>query len=172
MTRPIVLFFAAVSVFHTSALGQEQADPCESPEHRQFDFWIGEWRVENANGELAGTNRIERILGDCALHESWEGAGGGKGFSYNIYDASAGAWHQTWVDDRGRLLQLDGGLQDGKMVLSGKRPGADGTQIMHRISWEKIPEGRVRQVWTISQDGGGSWRTVFDGIYIPIDDSD
>ncbi len=169
MSTRIVQVLVAISLAPSGAYAQEQADACEGPEYREFDFWVGEWRVENADGGLAGTNRIERILGDCAVRESWEGAGGGKGFSYNIYDAQTGNWHQTWVDDRGRLLQLDGTLEDGKMVLSGERPGPDGSLVLHRISWEAIEGGRVRQIWAVSQDEGGSWRTVFDGMYIPVE---
>jgi len=36
------------------------------------------------------------------------GAGGHHGTSYNIYDASRRRWHETWVDDEGLLLQLEG----------------------------------------------------------------
>ena len=36
--------------------------PCSGPEHRQFDFWVGEWDVTQPDGTPAGTNRIEIIL--------------------------------------------------------------------------------------------------------------
>lgn len=146
-----------------------EGNSCEGPEYRQFDFWVGNWTVENAAGEQAGTNRIELVLKDCALHESWEGAGGGRGYSYSIYDRRTASWHQTWVDDQGRLLQLDGRLEDGRMVLKGKNPGPNGGVIVHEVTWEKIDGGRVRQVWSISRDEGDSWSTVFDGVYIPAD---
>jgi hypothetical protein len=71
---------------------------CAAPEHRQFDFWIGEWEVTTPNGAPAGRNRIESILDGCALRESWAGAKGGSGNSYNAYDRQSGRWHQTWVD--------------------------------------------------------------------------
>ncbi len=162
----VVALAAAPSLTHAQDTG---GNSCEGPEHRQFDFWVGEWNVENAAGERAGTNRIELVLKDCALHESWEGAGAGRGFSYSIYDRRTGSWHQTWVDDQGRLLQLDGRLDDGKMVLKGKNPGPNGGHISHEVTWERIDGGRVQQVWKISRDEGDSWNTVFDGIYIPAD---
>ena len=61
--------------------------PCDSENHRQFDFWIGEWEV-SSNGQPAGTNSIQSILGGCALQENWRGAGPGglTGTSFNIYD--------------------------------------------------------------------------------------
>jgi hypothetical protein len=32
--------------------------PCSAPEHRQFDFWLGEWQVTGPSGKVAGTNSI------------------------------------------------------------------------------------------------------------------
>lgn len=158
----------AVASSHAAAAQEEATPACEAPEYRQFDFWVGTWRVENSAGGEAGRNRIERILDGCALQESWVGAGGGKGHSYSIYDARSGRWHQTWVDDQGRLLQLDGGLEEGRMVLEGQWSGPDGSAVRHRIGWGPLEDGRVRQVWEISRDDGESWNTVFDGIYIPL----
>src|ERR1700739_35981 len=47
--------------------------PCKyGPEYRQFDFWIGEWSVVTAKGEMpAGDSRIELALGDCVIVENW-----------------------------------------------------------------------------------------------------
>lgn len=146
------------------------APACSAPEHRQFDFWVGEWEVRDAQGQLAGTNTITRILGGCALHEAWRGNGGMSGSSLNAFDAGRRQWHQTWVDDQGGLLVLDGGYADGKMVMSsGQVPSRrePGVLITHRITWERLGEGKLRQLWEASRDGGKSWNTVFDGTYLP-----
>ena len=113
----------ALALWSSVAVAQQPARPpaCTSAEHHQFDFWIGEWNVTLPNGKYAGTNRIEPILTGCVLRETWSGAGGMHGTSYNIYDAAARHWHQTWVDDGGSLLQLDGAFQDGKMVVPESR---------------------------------------------------
>ena len=116
---------------------------------------------------------IERLSGADpdlteSLIENWQGAGPGgvSGTSFNIYDRATGRWHQTWVDSTGLLLQLDGGLVDGVMVLSGKRPAPDGKgQTLHRISWTPAADGSVRQLWEASTDGGGNWAVLFDGHY-------
>ncbi|MDX1381572.1 MAG: hypothetical protein R3233_10645 [Xanthomonadales bacterium] len=152
---------------------QEAAEPppspasCSAPEYRQFDFWVGDWNV--TSGELAaGTNSIRRVHGGCALEENWQGAGDGgvSGSSFNIYDRATGRWHQTWVDGNGTLLLLDGGLVDGSMVLSGQRPaGESGGPTLHRITWTPNEDGTVRQLWEASQDDGGSWSVLFDGLY-------
>ena len=131
-----------------------QRQACSAGEYRQFDFWIGDWDV-TAGDQPAGTNSIHPINGGCALQENWQGAGQGGivGTSFNIYDQATGRWHQTWVDSSGTLLQLDGGLIDGVMVLSGERPARDGNgMVMHRISWTPNPDGTVRQLWEASTE--------------------
>lgn len=45
------------------------AAPCDAPAHREFDFWLGQWQVHTPDGEMAGSNHIERGYGGCVLHE-------------------------------------------------------------------------------------------------------
>lgn len=137
---------------------------CEGAEHRQFDFWLGTWEVRGPKGNVAGTNRIEKEQGGCVLHERYTTERGYDGQSLNIYDASRKVWHQTWVDSGGALLELEGGLRDGKMVLEGETVGADGKTVRQRITWTPNPDGTVRQHWESAAPGGG-WSTVFDGLY-------
>ncbi len=139
--------------------------PCSGPEFRQFDFWLGDWDVKLPNGKVAGTNSIKSVLGGCVLQESWEGTGQVKGFSFNIYDATTKTWHQTWVDNGGNLLNLNGGLVDGKMVLSGETVDDKGVKTINRITWTKVDADHVRQLWEASGDGGKTWQVAFDGQY-------
>lgn len=143
-------------------------DPCASPEHRQFDFWLGDWNVHHLDGRPAGRNRIVSLYGGCVLHETWEGTSGHRGTSFNIYDAARGVWHQTWVDSSGSLLVLEGGQQADAMVLEGRAasPTEHTLTVRHRISWTVIDgdPDRVRQHWEISGDGC-TWETLFDGRY-------
>ena len=129
---------------------------CTSPEYRQFDFWVGEWTVTNARGQFAGENHVTLIQGGCAVEESWTGADGGSGTSVNGYFDGDRKWHQTWLDSRGGRLDLAGGLVGGKI----------GNKVLHQITWEKRADGRVRQIWQSSPDGGSSWKVVFDGTYV------
>ncbi len=140
--------------------------PCSTRNHRQFDFWIGEWNVTSGD-QHAGTNSIEVILDGCALQENWQGAGqpGLTGTSFNIYDQANDKWHQTWVDNTGTLLELDGGMAGGTMVLSGRRPSQDGSSMVtHRITWTPNRDGSVRQLWEASGNGK-EWTVLFDGLY-------
>lgn len=141
--------------------------PCAAAEHRQFDFWIGEWEVTTPDGKPAGTNRITPILNGCVLLEEWTGAGGSVGKSFNLYDATRKRWQQTWVDGRGAILELHGGLTaEDAMVLAGERPapGGNGT-VLNRITWTPRSPTEVRQLWESSTDGGVTWTTAFDGTY-------
>jgi hypothetical protein len=149
------------------ALGQEATEPpkpCASPEHHQFDFWIGSGDVHTADGELAGTNTIQPLFDGCVLQEHWQGVGGSAGTSLNLYREADGKWHQTWVDARAGMLELSGGWKDGKMVLSGKTPSKRG-EMLDEITWEPLEDGRVRQHWQRSPDQGKTWNEVFDGYY-------
>ncbi len=139
---------------------------CLAPEHRQFDFWIGEWDVQLPNGKPAGINRIEPILGGCALQESWTGVGGLAGHSYNVYDRSRKLWHQTWVDAQGSLLQLEGGFAENRMTLQGETRDSAGAPVKNRITWTPGGPDRLRQLWEVSTDGGKTWSVAFDGRYV------
>jgi hypothetical protein len=109
-----LLLLAALSpVTHAAA-------PCASPEHRQFDFWIGEWQVKKPDGGFAGINRIESQYGGCVVHEHYVTGHGYSGESLNLYDATRKVWHQTWVDNTGLLLTLEGRFDGKSMVLEGQ----------------------------------------------------
>jgi hypothetical protein len=137
---------------------------CEDPAFRQFDFWLGEWQVHSADGKLAGTNNITREYGGCVLHERYSTPRGYSGESLNTYDPGRQVWHQTWVDNQGTLLLLEGRTIKGGMRLEGQNVGADGKVTKHRITWTANADGSVRQFWE-STDATGEWTTAFDGKY-------
>jgi len=160
---PIAMTFAAAAA---------AAGPCDSPEHRAFDFWRGEWQVYGPKGKLAGTNSITPEHGGCVLHERYATGQGYRGESLNAYDAGRKVWHQTWVDNGGLLLLLEGGIQGGSMVmqggsmvLQGSTTAADGAVTRHRITWTPNADGTVRQFWE-STDRTGQWTVTFDGKYV------
>lgn len=158
----ISLFIAVAMSFFSSMVAA--AGPCEGSEHRQFDFWLGEWNVHTPDGKLAGVNSISREYGGCVLHERYSTSRGYSGESLNVFDAPRKVWHQTWVDTSGTLLLLEGGLRGSSMVLEGQNIGADGRVTRHRITWTPNADGSVRQHWE-STDAKGQWSTAFDGSY-------
>ena len=150
------------------SLPSPTAKPCESSEHRQFDFWVGHWEVFGPAGKKVGENRIEAIADGCALLEQWSGNGGVTGKSLNIYDNSDRRWHQTWVDNSGSLLMLAGQLIDRSMVMSmtGPSPTDPKVTVLKRIIWTPASDGSVRQLWELSSDAGKTWTVLFDGRYV------
>lgn len=138
---------------------------CDSPEFRQFDFWVGEWDV-TSGGQPVGSNRITIEEDGCVVHEHWRGAGGGTGQSFNFYDRADGRWHQVWVSNSGNILSLSGVFQAGALVLEGERTEG-GRTVRQRLSFTPNADGTVRQLWEMSGDGGATWSTSFDGLYHP-----
>lgn len=137
--------------------------PCSTAEHRQFDFWLGRWEVRGPAGKVAGHNTITSTHNSCVVLENWKGMGGVTGSSFNVYDAARKKWRQTWVDSTGGVLDLEGALRDGRMVLASTP--ASKTDAINRITWEPLPDGRVRQLWETSADGGTTWKVAFEGYY-------
>lgn len=167
----IFLFFAARQVPATGTVSAaESTNPafCRAPEHRQFDFWIGDWDafdVTRPTTKVART-RVDLILDGCVLHEDYEGADGHKGQSFSIYDGSRKIWHQSWVTNRGEMLVIEGGRQAGEMVLSGVDHTADGEERHVRGSWKPV-NGGVRETAVTSTDSGRTWKPWFDLIFRP-----
>ena len=148
------------------ALGERLTKPClYTPEHRQFDFWIGEWDVQ-ANGQQAGTNSVQRILDGCVLFENWTSARGGTGKSFNFYNAATHKWQQTWVDSTGSVLELVGEYKEGTLRFSGETLQTDGSKLLHRLTFFNLSPERVRQFWEQSTDNGKTWTVAFDGMYM------
>jgi hypothetical protein len=50
------------------------------------------------------------------------------------------------------------------MEMTGERDTPQG-RVADRITWTPLPDGRVRQEWNISRDGGKTWQQVFLGFY-------
>ena len=158
MTRMALVLLIALPC---PALAQTAPPRCDGPEHRQFDFWAGEWSVQGKNGNHAGDSTITPILDGCALREEWRGASGYNGTSLNFHDRATGRWRQTWIASDGQPLFLEGALDEqGRMVMT-----SEGSEAIDRITWTPNPDGTVRQLWERSADGGATWSVLFDGLY-------
>ncbi len=144
-----------------------QAYPCK---HRdkfsEFDFWLGEWDVHTANGSYAGKNRIEKVQAGCVLVENWVSVTGVPGMSMNYFDISSNEWVQVWSGAGGTQIVIRGGLSDEGLLLEGQiNYVANGTSAPFRGLWTPLPDGRVRQFFEQSSDGGETWAPWFEGFY-------
>jgi hypothetical protein len=141
----------------------------QSGSYSELDFWIGEWQVHTADGKLAGSNRIEKILNGCAILEHWRGDGGSAGKS--LFYVWQGQWRQVWVTE---MASWTGGTKEKHQVNIKPEPGVrfqgsiplpDGNTYLDRTTLIRAEDGSVRQHIEISMDGGVSWKTSFDAIY-------
>jgi hypothetical protein len=146
-----------------------QAYPCAHQQGFQdFDFWIGEWDVHLANGTPAGSNIIKPVERGCALTEHWTSANGGTGMSINYLDKAKNEWVQVWNAESGSQIIISGGLTDDGMAMEGYiNYVGNGTTAPFRGLWTPLADGRVRQYFEQSNDGGNTWEPWFEGLYTP-----
>lgn len=138
-----------------------------NPEAHQLDFWLGSWDVFLPDGTKAGENRIEAILGHCALLENWTSARGGEGKSVNFFDPNLARWRQLWIDGTGTVIDFDrGGLVGSAMQFLGTSIGRNDRVVRQRLTLHPVAPDTVRQLWEQSTDDGTTWQTVFDGLYV------
>jgi ketosteroid isomerase-like protein len=163
------LFLVSVyATVPTYAADSVKPAPCSSSEYRQFDFWIGDWDVFDSDHPAKQVARVhvDRILDGCVLREDYQDVEGHKGQSFSIYDAARKSWHQSWVTNRGQVLQLDGGLQGGDMALRATELTTDGKEKQIRGLWKPVADG-VRETAVTSLDGGKNWEPWFDLVFRP-----
>jgi hypothetical protein len=153
------------------------ARPCRYDAHyRDFDFWIGAWDVRPSNAPATGPaaeNIITEEYEGCVLQEHWKpggpGSSGGGGSSFNIYDVTRKMWFQTWVDSTGGLHEYHGNLDaKGNMAFIGETPGAPGQppRVPTKLTFFRIGPDQVRQLSEVSTDGGKTWTTNYDLMYM------
>jgi hypothetical protein len=152
---------------------------CSAPEHRQFDFWIGEWDVvpnpatippgtpPPPAGQKPASNVIELAHSGCVLIENWS-APGQTGQSFNLYDRTSKRWHQTWVDSGGGRHEYWGELKDGNMVFAGEIPLGPGSRFagrrVVRLTFFPMGPDKVRQ-FSEALNMDGTWSVNYDLIY-------
>ena len=163
----LALVVFLIATLDSASAQQQRPQGCTAPEYRQFDFWVGDWSVTDSSGtKPMGSNRITSEEAGCLVHEHWTGAGGGTGQSFNFYDRVKQVWQQVWVASAaGGNLHLVGKFDGTSMVLEGDRANPAGQVVKNRIRWTPQSDGRVRQTWETSTDGGGTWSVSFDGYY-------
>lgn len=152
----------------------EPVRPCDSPEARQFDFWLGEWDLtwpaEQTGGEPGvtgrGTNSIGRMFGDCVIEENFAFPDQGfLGHSVSVYDPQAGMWRQTWVDSQGNYLIFVGSYDGTTMELRTPIVERDGEQIVQQMVFSNIQPDSLNWDWQGSRNGGDTWNDLWNITY-------
>lgn len=137
-----------------------------------LDFWVGDWRVFVGDQQV-GTNRVVKVLDGCAVTEEWTDARGSKGQSLFYVAPGSGQWRQVWVTDTAlapggvKEKQLVARFPDGALRFQGEI-AAGGVVVLDRTTLTLLDDGRVRQVIERSDDGGATWQTGFDAVYVRV----
>lgn len=139
-----------------------QTNPCQSPEQRHFDFWVGDWEVFDTLGNKIGENKIQQIENGCSLQESWKGTSGSNGTSLNYFDPSDSSWNQLWLDNSGGILKLKGKIEKPGLLRMSSEPS---NGQINQITWTQQENDDVTQQWDILKEDGTLIQTIFLGIY-------
>jgi hypothetical protein len=146
--------------------GQTQPPPkCETPQHRAFDYWVGEWTVHDTAGTQIAESSIRRVAEGCAISEEWRPIGGPQGVSISWYNPADQQWHQQWVGGGGWIAWFDGNPEDGNMTLTTKPNPANPGGGITRMVYSQPRTDVVLQSLYVSQDGGKTWQPNFKGEY-------
>lgn len=143
-----------------------RSERCAASPYREFDFWLGDWDVYDAQGTLVGQNLVTREQDGCLLVEHWTARRGGEtGTSFNYYDVRDQRWHQLYIDNSGNAgayPAMAGRLDNGRMVML----TPDTNDAFSRWTWFVVSPGKVRQMAERSQDHGGTWQTTWFSTYV------
>ena len=141
---------------------------------RDFDFWIGSWKVRNRRlvERLAGSDEWEefdaevvaRFLMDGIANEDefrTDHDGGFIGMSFRFFDPAEKRWSIYWADSR-RSGVLDPpvfGTFEGDIGIFEGEDLFDGRPILVRFTWSGITTPTPRWEQAFSADGGETWET-------------
>ncbi|WP_395671687.1 hypothetical protein [Phenylobacterium sp.] len=172
MRTRALLPLLALLITAGSAAGQtrqELASACRTdPNYRAQDFILGAWDVHNGDRKTAEVT-VEKMLGDCALRQTWSPAGPGPGsvagvFSYSRYN---GAWLYAFATDYNNSNYFIG-RQVGPNRIEytvPPRQQPDGSVRQQRWSLMLRPDGKVSELSLITTDGGRTWTQEYDLIW-------
>lgn len=167
LLAPALAYAADPPIFSS----HRSVSPCdEDPGFAKLDFWLGEWDVF-VGDELAGTNRIAKVLAGCAIEEHWTGAGGSRGQSLFYYLPATKQWKQVWVTENAlrpggvKEKSLVAELEDGGIRFQGEITLPSGESYLDRTTLTPLPDGSVRQHIEVSEDNGATWQSTFDAVY-------
>ena len=157
-----------------------QQQPCSTPEAAQFDFWVGDWDL-SWQGPQGGTpagqtgkarNRVYRDMSGCVIYENFSTVDSSfLGSSWSVYQPQQAQWRQTWVDNSGSYLLFKGGYADGRMVLKSDPVENNGKVFVSRMVFKNISKNSLDWDWQRSDDGGATWKDLWNIHYVRRDKS-
>jgi hypothetical protein len=141
---------------------------------RDFDFWMGSWKVRNRRlrERLAASDEWDEFEATVTARPLLDGLGnedefrtdwngGFVGMSFRFFDPSSGLWAIYWADSRKSGVidpPVIGSFSGGVGVFEGadvfkRRP------IVVRYTWSGVTTPTPRWEQAFSDDGGETWET-------------
>jgi hypothetical protein len=158
-----------------AALQQTTApSTCDTLQHHQLDFWVGDWQVFDANtNQLVAFDHVEKHSEGCIIQENLTFVTdlyrrpGVKyrlaGIAVNRFDGET--WLQMWADNQwGAIFMRGTPTADGGMEFVTAIPSR------HRdvkLVYENHPDGTVRILQYVAPAGSGKWVKYGDLINRP-----
>ena len=128
----------------------------------QFDFWVGEWNVQNQQGVTVGHSLIEKILRGNVIMENWKSVKGFEGKSFNYFDSTDNKWHQFWINDKAAVTTFVGRIENGNMVFYSRDHMKDTKPFLRKLIFYNLEKNKVRQFSQRTYDEGKTWHTEYD----------
>jgi hypothetical protein len=151
---------------------------------RDFDFWMGSWKVHNRylRERLKGSSEwvefeatsVARPLLDGLGNEDefrTDHDGGFIGMSFRFYDPEKDQWAIYWADTR-RPGLLDApvfGSFSGDVGIFEGDDTFEGRPIRMRFIWSGITTPTPRWEQAFSEDGGETWETNWIMDFTPLE---
>jgi hypothetical protein len=157
----------------TATAPVDPKEPCVGTEYRQFDFWIGDWKVfDGKTGKLVGHDHIHPLYNRCVIRQDLSFLGdlyrrpgspfAVSGISISRFDGQQ--WVQMWADNQWGAIMMKGARRpDGAIQLDTIIPSR-GRDV--RLVWLAQPGG-VRIEQFAAKAGSGNWERYDDLVYRP-----
>jgi hypothetical protein len=164
------IFLAAVLfglVFVTNSFAAMNADSCAANSaNRQFDYWLGNWKIGPAGSSGNAHSIVTLSLDKCLVVENWDGGRGHRGQNVFGYSADDKSWYGMFADNEGRVhVFTSGKVADGTAEFEGTSHGPNGENILNRVKVVRLNPNKVEQTWEKSSDNGTTWNVAFRGEY-------
>lgn len=149
----------------------QSASKSESKPEEAMDFWVGEWsckgKSRNAPGKDEWTattakNSIKREFKGRVIQENFSMAGF-EGKSWTVWNPNRKIFQQTWVDDSGSYIALEGGLDGDKVVLN--QLLGPMAPFKMRMVFQNFTSNGFQWLWQRSTDEGKTWETQWELNY-------
>ena len=147
---------------------------------RDFDFFMGRWKVHNRCKRLAGSDEWDEFEATVVVRPLLDGMGnedefrtdykgGFIGMSFRFFDPEKKRWSIYWADTR-RCGELDppvfGAFSGDTGIFEGEDTFKD-RPILVRFSWSGATTRTPRWEQAFSDDGGDTWETNWAMEFTP-----